>query len=207
MPEKKFPQRKQNMQVLLAVLGVVGILGGLSRLPGTPVGEAARLAGSFHFARQTLPPNPIPPGGVVFPVNKTATHLQFYLFQLGASAALGDLDGDGLPNDLCLTDPRAKNAIVRPVPGTGDRYAPFVLDFGSLFDPVTEYPTLCRIADMNEDGLADIFVAFYGRPPLLLLRRAPAGILTAMATRTSSSATTTRMALSFPIPTRMSPLR
>jgi len=29
---------------------------------------------------------------------------------------------------------------------------------------------------MNEDGLADIFVAFYGRPPMLLLRRATAGL-------------------------------
>jgi hypothetical protein len=62
--------------------------------------------------------------------------------------------------------------MVRPVPGTGDRYSPFALDFGNLYDRVTEYPSVCRIADMNEDGLADIFVAFYGRPPLLLIRRA-----------------------------------
>jgi hypothetical protein len=62
------------------------------------------------------------------------------------------------------------------VPGTGDRYAPFELDFGKLVDTTTEYPTVCRFADMNEDGLTDIFVAFYGRPPLLLLRRAPADV-------------------------------
>lgn len=136
----------------------------------------ATLAARFKFSLQTIPPNPMPPGGAVFPVNKTATHMGFYFYQVGASAALGDLDGDGLPNDLCLTDVRTKTAIVRPVPGTGDRYQPFELDFGKFVDRVTEYPTVCRIADMNEDGLADIFVGFYGRPPLLLLRRAPSDL-------------------------------
>jgi len=173
MPDKKTPQRKQNLQVLLAVFIVVGVLGGLSRLPGVSPGEARSLATHFRFAWQKLPPVPIPEGGVVFPVNKTAAHMQFYFYQVGESAALGDLDGDGLPNDLCLTDVHTKSMIVSPVPDTGARYAPFVVDFGKLFDRVTEYPSVCRIADMNEDGLADIFVAFYGRPPLLLLRRNP----------------------------------
>jgi hypothetical protein len=172
MPDKKVGPRKQNFQVLLAVFGVVGVLAFLARLPGVSPGEAARLTMQFQFAWQMLSPAPIPAGGVVFPVNKTAAHMQFYFYQIGASAALGDLDGDGLPNDLCLTDVRAKSMTVSPVPGTGARYAPFVIDFGSLVDRVTEYPTVCRVADMNEDGLADIFVAFYGRPSLLLLRRA-----------------------------------
>lgn len=170
-PDKKIRQRKQNLQVVLAVVGVMGVLAVLARLPQPSAAEAASLSTHFHFAWQKLPPVPIPEG-VVYPVNKTAAHMQFYFYQVGESAALGDLDGDGLPNDLCLTDVRAKTAMVRPVPNTGDRYAPFALDFGKLFDRVTEYPSVCRIADMNEDGLADIFVAFYGRPPLLLLRRA-----------------------------------
>ena len=92
-------------------------------------------------------------------MNKTATHMQYYYYQVGESAALGDLDGDGLPNDLCQTDVRAKTAMVSPVPGTGDRYKPFTLDFGKFVDRVTEYPSVCRIADMNEDGLADILIA------------------------------------------------
>jgi hypothetical protein len=175
-PSKSMPQKKANIPVVVAVIFVTATLGALARMPQTPKAELLRLAAPFRFHVETLPPVPIPAGGVVFPANKTATHMQFYFYQIGASAALGDLDGDGLPNDLCLTDVRAKSAMVRPVPGTGDRYAPFVLDFGKLVDPVTEYPTVCRFADMNEDGLEDIFVAFYGRPPLLLLRRAPADL-------------------------------
>jgi enediyne biosynthesis protein E4 len=166
----------KSLPVQISVFGVVGALALLARLPDPQPGEAARLAARFRFAVQPLPPVPIPAGGVVFPVNKSASHMQFYFYQIGASAALGDLDGDGLPNDLVITDVRAKSVMVMPVPGTGNRYAPFVLDFGKFFDPVTEYPTVVRIADMNEDGLADIFVGYYGRPPLLLLRRAPSNL-------------------------------
>jgi len=154
MSDKKFASRKQNIPVLAAVIGVVGVLAFLSRLPGVSADEVVRLATPFRFTTQTLPPPAVPPG-TVFPVNKTAAHMQFYFYQIGASAALGDLDGDGLPNDLCLTDVRAKAMTVSPAPGTGDRYAPFTVDFGPLFDRVTEYPTVCRIADMNEDGLED----------------------------------------------------
>ena len=176
MADRKIPKRKQNISVVVAVIAVVGMLAGFSRLPSPAPGEVARLASHYKLDWQYLPPAPMPAGGVVFPVNKTAQHMGFYLNLVGASAALGDLDGDGLPNDLCLTDIRAKSITVSPVPGTGDRYPRFSLDFGPLFDRVTEYPSLCRIADMNEDGLADILVAFWGRPPLLLLRRAPSDL-------------------------------
>ena len=161
----------RRIPVLLTVVVVVSALALLARMPSEPVSEIARLAAHFRFTTENLPPIPVP-SDVVYPVNKTATHMQYYYYQVGESAALGDLDGDGLPNDLCQTDVRAKTAMVSPVPGTGDRYKPFTLDFGKLVDRVTEYPSVCRIADMNEDGLADILIAFYGRPPLLLLRRA-----------------------------------
>jgi len=174
--KKPAPSRRANLSVIVAVLCVCITLGALARLPTRSPEEMYRLAAPFKFSLQALPPIPIPAGGVTFPVNKTAEHMQFYFYQVGASAALGDLDGDGLPNDLCMTDVRSKSAMVLPMPGTGDRYEPFVLNFGSLFDRTTEYPSVCRFADMNEDGLTDIFVAFYGRPPLLLLRRAPADL-------------------------------
>ena len=167
--------RRYNIQIILVVFTVIGVLSALARMPDPPRGEAARLARQFSFQRVTLPSVPVPPG-TRYPANRTGAHMQFYFYQIGASAALGDLDGDGLPNDLCITDPRAKSIRVMPVPGTEKRYEPFTLEFGELYDSITEYPTVCRIADMNEDGLEDIFVAFYGRPPILLLRRAPADL-------------------------------
>ncbi|HSG38690.1 MAG TPA: VCBS repeat-containing protein, partial [Thermoanaerobaculia bacterium] len=162
--------RRQNPQILMVVFVVVGALAFLARLPSPSPAEAARLAPRFQFAWQSLPAAPMPPGGVVHEVNKRTQHLHFYLYQLGASAALGDLDGDGLPNDLCLTDIRAKTLTVSPVPGTGNRYPSFTLDAWDRVDRRTEHPSVCRVADMNEDGLADLFVAFWGRAPLLLVR-------------------------------------
>src|SRR4051812_26013653 len=98
MPDSKPPQRRHNIQVVIAVLSVVGLLAGFARLPSPSPAERARLASHFQFSWKKLPPAPHPRGGVVFPANKTAVHMQFYLYQVGASAALGDLDGDGLPN-------------------------------------------------------------------------------------------------------------
>jgi hypothetical protein len=174
--------------VVLAVLVVVGALAALARIPDPPPDEVSRLAQRFHFEWQPLPPVPMPPGGAVFPVNRTAAHMPFYFYQVGASAALGDLDGDGLPNDLCLTDVRTKAAMVSPVPGSGSRYAPFLLDFGRLVDRVTVHPSVCRFADIDEDGLTDLFVAFYGRPPLLLLRRAAGNLVPGVAPSMASFA-------------------
>lgn len=170
------PQKKPNISVVAVVISVAVVFGLLARQPHAASSEVRHLASRFDFALHPLPSPPMPAGGVVYPVNKTARHMQFYFYQVGESVALGDLDGDGLPNDMCRTDVRTKSAMVSPVPGTGDRYPSFVLEFGKLFDRTTEYPSVCRFADMNEDGLEDIFVAFYGRPPLLLLRRATVGL-------------------------------
>src|SRR5882672_7570129 len=92
---KRAHSRKWNVAVVAVVFCVWGSLAGLARLPDTTASEMSALAARFKFALQTLPPNPIPAGGVTFPVNKTAAHMGFYFFQIGASAALGDLDGDG----------------------------------------------------------------------------------------------------------------
>ncbi len=167
-------QRHHNIYVIVVVGVVVGLLGWQSRLPGASRGDVTALAAQFRMKTITLPPVPTPAGGVVFPTNKTATHMAFYFMQVGESAALGDLDNDGLANDLCQTNVRTKSMYVSPAPTTGERFQPFSVDFGSLVDRVTVHPSICRFADMNEDGLADLFVTFYGRAPLMLLRKAPA---------------------------------
>lgn len=46
--------------------------------PHPPVAEMMRIAAPFRFSLQTLPPIPIPAGGVVFGANKTAAHTPLY---------------------------------------------------------------------------------------------------------------------------------
>jgi hypothetical protein len=98
--------------------------------------------------------------------------------------ALNDLDGDGLPNDLCTVDPRVDQALVEPVPGTGARYPAFALDPSPLqYDARTTAPTGCLPVDLNEDGRMDLVVYFWGRPPIAFLRRADVPDLSAAAFR------------------------
>ena len=89
---------------------------------------------------------------------------------MGAAAALHDLDGDGLPNDVCYADTRTDQVIIAPVPTTGARYAPFALDHGGLPWDDTMAPTTCLPGDINEDGQPDLIVSYWGRTPLLYLK-------------------------------------
>ena len=96
--------------------------------------------------------------------------------------ALNDLDGDGLPNDLCTVDPRVDQALVEPAPGTGARYPMFALDPAPLpYDRRTAAPMGCLPADLNEDGRMDLVVYYWGRPPVAFLRRAGTASLSAAA--------------------------
>jgi hypothetical protein len=84
---------------------------------------------------------------------------------------------------LISVDPRTDLVTVLPVPGTGDRYAPFTLNspFWSHngYDLEALAPTGTIAGDFNEDGLLDVLVYFWGRTPLLYLRKATASKLEA----------------------------
>jgi hypothetical protein len=161
---------------LLVAVALVGTLFGLTRLPALPPDEKDALAASFRFNRLPLPEVANhPPYKYVRKVHPSVQHIDAYLSTLGAAVALGDLDGDGLPNDIVWVDPRTDQVICAPAPGTSPRYAPFALDPGpDLYDPETMCPTGCLITDMNEDGLMDVLVLYWGRTPIAFLRKKPA---------------------------------
>jgi hypothetical protein len=159
-------QRHARRLVAIALLGTLYLL---ARLPNISYAERQRLASQFRFDRATLPVVPGPEVRSVRPVHPSLRHVAAWISSVGAGVALSDLDGDGLPNDLCYVDVRTDQVIVAPVPGTGARYRPFALDAGPLFSRETMAPTGCLPGDMNEDGRVDILVYYWGRTPVAFL--------------------------------------
>lgn len=144
---------------------------GLARLPSLADSERTALASQFRFTRMTLGDGPAG-SRTIRPVHPRLRHIAAWISSVGASVALTDLDGDGLSNDACLVDPRSDRVTVLPVPGTGQRFVSFDLEpEGGLGHAVA--PMGCRFGDFNDDGLTDALVFYWGRTPLIFLRRQP----------------------------------
>ncbi|HEV8239873.1 MAG TPA: CRTAC1 family protein [Thermoanaerobaculia bacterium] len=163
--------RRHAVRLAAAILVLVAY--GFARLPHASEAERRQLAARFAFTRLPLaePPHAGEPR-TVRRVHPSLRKISAWVSALGAAVALGDVDGDGLPNDSCLVDPRFDQAIVAPVPGTGDRYAAFVLDPAPFRVDETMAPMGCLPGDFNEDGRTDFVVTYWGRPPLAFLRLA-----------------------------------
>ncbi|HWS53044.1 MAG TPA: VCBS repeat-containing protein, partial [Pyrinomonadaceae bacterium] len=161
---------------LLAAVLLIGLYA-LARLPEPAEAELSALASDFRFAQTTLPGlGGGEPQRSVREVNPSLRRLDAWVSAVGAAVALNDLDGDGLPNDLCHVDTRTDKVIVAPVPGTPPRYRPFALDPAPLpYDAATTAPMGCLPGDFNEDGLTDLLTYYWGRTPVLFLRRGPGG--------------------------------
>lgn len=141
-------------------------------LPGLSVTERAALAAQFGFASAPLPELGQASFKNVRRLHPSLQRISAWVSSTGAAVALNDLDGDGLPNDVCYVDPRSDNVVVAPVPGTTARYQPFALSAPSLYDATTMAPMGCIPADLNEDGLMDMLVYYWGRTPLAFLSKA-----------------------------------
>jgi hypothetical protein len=170
MKTTKFAFLFRHATLLAAVLTILALYG-MARPHAPSADEQAALAQRFHFTRFDLPK----PEGFfereTRPVHPSMQRISAWVSAMGAAAALGDVDGDGLPNDLCHVEPRSDQVNVLPVPGTGDRYAPFLLTAAPLPYDNTMAPMGCLIADLNEDGAMDFLVYYWGRPPIAFLRK------------------------------------
>ena len=160
----------------LAAVVLVAVCYVFAKVPTLPSSEMAALAARFSFNRFPLPEIPDHPAyKFVRQVHPSLERISAWVSSTGAAATLADLDGDGLPNDLIYVDPRTDLVTVTPVPGTGERYAPFALDrsFWSHngYDLSALAPTGTVAGDFNEDGLIDIMVYFWGRTPVIYLRK------------------------------------
>ena len=105
-------------------------------------------------------------------------HISAWALGTRAAATVGDLDGDGIENDLLLVDTRVDRLIAMPVPGTqsGPRgsFVPFAFEAKPLTNvpSKTISPSGSLIGDFNEDGLPDVLAYYWGRTPVLFLRKA-----------------------------------
>lgn len=167
------PSRMRRVVALLATIAGVVFLYQLSQLPTLSGTESDTLAARFRFEKKPLPELTGFSEQGVRQVHPSLEHLSAYLSALGASVALGDIDGDGLPNDLCQVEPRIDQVILAPAPGTPqDRFEPFVLQNGSLPYDAAMAPSGCLLGDFNEDGLTDVLVCYWGRTPIIHLQKA-----------------------------------
>lgn len=165
---------KKQFSALVAIV-LVALCYAAARLPALAPREMTALASRFSFKKYPILEAAAPrPYKFVRQVHPSLERISAWISSLGAAATLADLDGDGLPNDLIHVDPRTDQVTVAPVPGTGDRYKPFVLDSAAWSRPSYELATLAPMGtlsgDFNEDGRPDLMVYFWGRTPLLYLR-------------------------------------
>ncbi len=171
---------------LVALAAVVAVYA-LARLPATSPAEKRALAARFAFTRLALPSPPEEKIRTTREVHPSLAHIGGWVSALGAGVALGDLDGDSLPNDVCLVDPRAERVVVAPAPGTGERYREFELVPNGPYTSRAPHeaeiavPTGCLFGDWNEDGATDLLTYSWGRPPVLFVRNPSAEPLSAAA--------------------------
>lgn len=162
--------RRQAAKLTAIVLILVGY--GFARIPEPSESELAKLAEEFSFRTSPLPTINGETPRTIRNVNPSLRRIAGWISSVGAAVALNDLDGDRLPNDACYVDTRIDKVIVAPVPGTPARYQPFKLDPLTLpYDASTMAPMGCLPGDFNEDGLLDVLVYYWGRTPIVFVKR------------------------------------
>jgi hypothetical protein len=166
--------RGHGLAVKVVALSACVLVGLATRLPTVTAADRGRIAGRFGFQRSYLDGDPAGARSIR-QVEPRLARYAAWISAVGASVALQDLDGNGLPDDRCLVDPRDDSVTVAPVPGTGARYTALALRPQPLpFDARTTAPMGCVTGDYNQDGSTDALVFYWGRSPVLFLRRAGA---------------------------------
>jgi len=156
---------------LTATFLIVGLFVALRVSLHVSEAEIASAAARFGFSKTSLPEIAGPPVRTQRLVHPNLRRISAFVSTVGAGVALNDVDGDGVANDACYVDTRTDQVIITPVPGTGDRYKPFALNQGSLFNRDRMAPLGVLVSDVNEDGRVDVVVYYAGRSPLIFLWR------------------------------------
>lgn len=122
-----------------------------------------------RFAFVRVPLEPVDKSGFrsIRPVHPDYQHIAAWISSVGASVAIGDLDGDRVSNEACLVDPRNDSVSILPLgrPET-ESFEPFtLLTPPDGYDVAATAPMGCLFADANADGREDVLVYYWGRSP------------------------------------------
>lgn len=174
--------RRQSARLLALVLLVSMFFVG--QLPTPSAAETEQLAAQYEFTPLAIAMPPGLPTQTSRPVNQDYHRVSAWVSAVGAGIAMADVTGDGLANDLCVTDPRFDEVVVTPAPEPGEqRYRPFVLDPAPVPVDRTMAPMGCVPGDYNADGRMDLLAYYWGRTPIVFLARDTATDLAAEAFR------------------------
>jgi hypothetical protein len=155
----------------VAGIALIVLAAWLARDPAYSEEVRARMASQFAFERTPLSPPDSSSDRTLRPVQPQLERIRAWISSVGAAVALGDFDGDGRSDDSCLVDTRTDAVTVAPVPATVGRFRAFDLVPPAVGRPDTTAPMGCLPSDVNEDGRTDFVVYYWGRTPVLFLRR------------------------------------
>jgi hypothetical protein len=119
------------------------------------------LVEQFYFEKHTVP-NLNFPSKNIREVHPSFNRISGWISAVGASVSVGDLDGDGIDNDICFVDPRTDKVFIHSF---ANKYEPIILEIPDSRKSIA--PTGCLFGDFNEDSLLDILVYYWGRTPVI----------------------------------------
>ncbi|OKK06629.1 hypothetical protein AMK26_11585 [Streptomyces sp. CB03234] len=162
---------RRNLARITALLACL-LLWHLTQPPAASDAQRDRLAQRFAFSPHLVSPAHRAGDRSLRPVAPAYQDIPAWISSVGAGVALLAADGGSVSRDICLVDPRTDTVTISPAPGTGRRYAPFVLRPPAPTMPAYAAPMGCLPADLNEDGWQDVIVYYWGRSPVLFMRHA-----------------------------------
>jgi enediyne biosynthesis protein E4 len=165
---KSFLKKHITSMVAIVVITAIYLF---ARPPEISQKESIQLVNQFSFETFILPELAGDHSRSIREVHPQLTHISGWISAVGAAIAINDLDNDSYSNDVCYVDTRTDEVVVAPIPGTGSRFTPFALALPKAELGVGVAPMGCIPGDMNEDGLMDVLVYYWGRTPVAYLQK------------------------------------
>lgn len=169
--------RRRLRSLLTALVAVIAIVTTYVVI-GNPANAAGAVQTAAKYGFRQLP-IAMPPGyskqkmNTVRQVDPGYYKIRSWISAVGASVAMNDLADHGRSDGMCIVDTRTNDVIVTytPTAPAQDRFTPFVLNPSPLPVDATMAPTGCLAGDFTGSGEMDLLVFYWGRTPILFMRK------------------------------------